>query len=203
MSSSSLATARPPDPLRGLLSTLLDGDALQRDLVDASVRAETLRAVGSLEEFLAVAGIYFSSVHLRMTFVSKARFLDRVAQLTTSASADFAALCLAMILIIQRPIEPEGDMQTPLYARLKSIIGILEATNYHSLELVQCRLLCAVYELGHGLISAASVSIGACSRVARVIGLDARADQLLLPGHNGTAAEEKRRVRWALLNLDR
>jgi hypothetical protein len=185
------------------LHTLLDGGSIGKDVVDLSVRAEALRTVGSLEDFYTVAGIYFNSVHLRMTIVSKKRFLERVAEFPMSASADFAALCLAINLIIQRPSEPVSDMKSPLYASLKSIIGILEGSNYHSLELVQCRLLCAFYELGHGLIPAASVSIGACSRVARVIGLDARADQAFRSGLSGIAEEERRRVWWALLNLDR
>jgi hypothetical protein len=182
----------------------LAGDIiLQKPEVDLRVRAEALRTLGSMSGLHAMAGIYFSSVHQRVTIVSKKRFLEQLPAFSTSAGADLAALCLAMNLAIQQPQSHANGMQSPLYAQLKSIISLLEATNYQSLEVVQCRLLCAFYELGHGIHPAVSVSLGACSRISRFLRLDVRARPTAELHSNSMPEEERRRVWWTLANLDR
>jgi hypothetical protein len=93
-------------------------------------------------------------------------------------------------------------MQSSLYITVKSVISLLESTNFLSLELVQCRLLVAFYEIGHGISPAASISIAAGARTARALGLN---KQWVRPDFGGHTidAEEERRVWWAVFNLDR
>lgn len=191
--------SHPLNPLPGLAGDI----TLQQPEVDLRVRAEALKVLGSEEGIYTMAGIYFNSTHLRMTILSKRRFLERSVGFSTSATADFAALCLAMNLVIQLPESHSSAMQSSLYAHLKGIIGLLEAANYQSLEVVQCRVMCAFYELGHGIHPAVSVSLGACSRVARFVGLDVRANQGPQPHENSLIEEESRRAWWMLVNLDR
>lgn len=192
-----------PGPSLTPFSGLAGDIALEKPEVDWRVRTEALRALGSMPGVHAVAGIYFSSVHQRVTIVSKKRFLEQLPAFPTSAGADLASLCLAMNLVIQQPQSHSSRMQSPLYAHLKSIISLLEAANYQSLEIVQCRLLCAFYELGHGIHPAVSVSLGACSRISRFLRLDMRAAQASELHSNNVVEEERRRVWWTLANLDR
>ena len=171
--------------------------------VDRIMRTEALQTLGSPQGVHTTAGIYFNSVHQRMTIISKKRFLERLTGFSVSAPADLAALCLAMHLVIQSPQSQPNGMQSSLYARMKSVLSFLEAANYQSLEVIQCRLLCAFYELGHGIHPAVSITIGACSRIGRFIGLDTRAFQTPGRQSNDVVTEEWRRVWWTLANLDR
>jgi hypothetical protein len=93
-------------------------------------------------------------------------------------------------------------MQSSLYITVKSVISLLESTNFLSLELVQCRLLVAFYEIGHGISPAASISIAAGARTARALGLNKQWVRPEFGGHT-IDAEEERRVWWAVFNLDR
>ncbi|TKA23903.1 hypothetical protein B0A54_17752 [Friedmanniomyces endolithicus] len=102
-----------------------------------------------------------------------------------------------MQLLLQQPSANCRSMQSTLYANVKSTLGLLEALNYQSLEVVQSRLLCVFYEMGHGILPAASISLATCAKVARSKNLHKR---------NATSdvlEEERKRTWWMLLNLDR
>ena len=120
-----------------------------------------------------------------------------------SAPADFVALCLSMHLVVQQPSADYPRMQSSLYANLKSLLGLLEAVGYNSLDVVQCRLLCIFYEMGHGMFPAATISLGTCARIARSLGLYSVQDEPLRNATSRVAEEERRRAWWMLLNLDR
>ena len=169
--------------------------------MDTNIRLDTLRTLGSMDGVHAAVAVYFSSTGQRITIVSKKKFLEKLVGFDTSSSADLAALCLAMNLVNQQPQSHTDGMHSLLYAQLKSIISVLEAANYLSMEVVQCRLLCAFYELGHGILPGAAASIGGCSRIARFVGLDRPGSQEL--NQDTTHDEERRRVWWALVNMDR
>ncbi|KIW35706.1 uncharacterized protein PV07_02390 [Cladophialophora immunda] len=93
-------------------------------------------------------------------------------------------------------------MQSSLYITVKNIISLLEATDYLSLEMCQCRLLIVFYEIGHGLFPAASISIAACAQAARTLGLHNQWSTPVTTQHT-LDEEERRRVWWAVFNLDR
>lgn len=94
-------------------------------------------------------------------------------------------------------------MQSSLYVTLKGIISLLEATSYHSLEVVQCRLLIAFYEIGHGIYPAAAASIGACAKMAHFAGFRHRSILSSNEDEREIVAEEKKRTLWMMHNLDR
>jgi hypothetical protein len=171
-------------------------------LLESRVHAELQAQIGTREQLHAVIGKYFSTVHQRVTIICKKRFLDRLVSFKT-VPADFAALCLAMNLVIRQPSVPPASMLSPAYANLKGLISLLEASEYLTLEVVQCRILCATYEFGHGNLAAASMSVAACAKVARLIELEPRR-QGLAPHDFATLEDEERsRARWALANLER
>jgi hypothetical protein len=86
---------------------------------------------------------------------------------------------------------------------VKSVVSLLEATGYNSLDTVQCRIIVAFYEMGHGLYPAASVSIGGCARLAIAIGLNRSKERDMLSDGEMLEEEERGRTWWAIMNLDR
>lgn len=171
-------------------------------LLDSQIHADLEARIGGREQLHATVGNYFATVHQRVTIINKKRFLDRLVSFNT-IPADFAALCLAMHLVIRQPSTPSASMLSQTYGSLKSLIGLLEASEYLSLDVVQCRILCATYEFGHGILAAASMSVAACARVARFIGIQPR-QRGATPGKSDTPEDEERsRAWWALANLER
>ncbi|RDW56777.1 hypothetical protein BP6252_13961 [Coleophoma cylindrospora] len=181
-------------------------ESIRKPTVDAITQKELFRIVGSPNNMRQVASSYFASISRRIPIVSANRFLDKLpSTVSTGCDADFAALCLSIYLILEVPQPGDVSMQSSLYVKVKGILSLLEATSYHSLEVVQSRILVAFYEMGHGLYPAATASIGACGKMARFIGL--HSDSTYQNPDEETAwkilAEEKRRTLWALHNLDR
>ncbi|KAF2495631.1 hypothetical protein BU16DRAFT_539560 [Lophium mytilinum] len=177
--------------------------SLRKPTVDVQISTEVLKVVGTQDNMIAIADAFFNSVATRIPIVSVPRFNERLPSLSLSTPADFSALCLCMYLSQQHPLSQAESMQSSLYVTAKSFISLLEATSYQSLEVVQCRLLLTFYEMGHGIYPAASISIGACARMARYIGLHKANKQTLQPGSTRIDAEERRRVWWAVVNLER
>jgi hypothetical protein len=62
-------------------------------------------------------------------------------------------------------------------------------------------LLIALYEVGHGIYPAASISMASCARAARNLGLHKIRSKPLSESED--EIEEKRRTWWAIHNLDR
>ena len=64
--------------------------------------------------------------------------------------------------------------------------------------------LVVFYELGHGLLTAASLGIGACGRAGRVLGLHKKAFQRISDDFDERIKmEEQKRVWWGVICLDR
>jgi hypothetical protein len=181
---------------------LLSGAGPQRADIDAFVLSRARRIFTSLEEWHSTATSYFATVSKRLPIVSNRRFMSRLAPASATVPADFTVLCLCMRLLLQHPPAQAQSMQSSLYLTLKSLISLLEATDYSSMELCQSRLLVVFYEIGHGL-AAASVSIAACARTARAFGLHKEWSNLGLNQQPSLEQEERRRVCWAIFNLDR
>ena len=177
-------------------------ETLRKATVDIMVHDEAAKILGSLDKMRAISDSYFNSVHHRMSILSKGRVDERLQDLSASAPADFVALCLSMLLVQQQPLTHTRGMQSSLYIVMKSVISLLEAVKYQSLEIIQCRLLLTFYEMGHGMFPAASLSIGACSRLARFIGLE-RTNTKPTESMSAISLEEQKRTLWAILNLDR
>lgn len=177
--------------------------ALRQPTIDIAVSMQALKIFGSFEKVQETATTYFNTIYQRMPIISKRRFYERLRPLSESTPADFSALYLCIDLILQYPLQQAQNMQSSLYLTVKSIISLLESTNHVSLEVVQCRLLVSFYEIGHGIFPAASISIGACARTARALGLNKNRVHSVDNEVRRIVAEEERRVWWAVVNLDR
>lgn len=106
---------------------------------------------------------------------------------------------------MQIPEPGAFSMQSSLYVSIKTSIALLEASGFLSVRVLQAKLLVCFYEVGHAIETAASISIAGCGRIVQALGLGRKGfqevgglDEEVLMGN-----EEKKRVRWATILLDR
>lgn len=102
------------------------------------------------------------------------------------------------------PSESGANPKTPMYTVAKRFFLELETAGCFSIRLVQAGLLIGFYELGHCIYPAAYMSIGVCARLAVALGLDKDIKQSnIIAGLLWDQVEERKRVWWAILILDR
>lgn len=174
--------------------------------VGAALQREVRSFLGTPDETRRTSNAYFSSVHYRLPIISEPRFHKNFPRLFTPSGIDFTTLCLCMKLIHTSPFQEavgETDAKSPNYLLAKSSIGLLEAAGFVTLDTLQSRLLLVLYEVGHGIYPAASVSIGSCARLARYVGLSRDFWHAQKAAVTTVDAEERRRTWWAIHNLDR
>jgi hypothetical protein len=106
-----------------------------------------------------------------------------------------------MHLLQQTPSRSVDSMISSLYALAKTGINQLEMLRCCSIDTIQSMLLIALYEVGHGIYPAASISMASCARAARNLGLHKIRSEPL--SEIGNDIGEKRRTWWAIHNLDR
>ncbi|KAF2170076.1 hypothetical protein M409DRAFT_64442 [Zasmidium cellare ATCC 36951] len=162
-----------------------------------------LTALGSSAELRQMIELYFETVQTYFPMVSKIRLYQHLSNPMHEPGADMALLFLAMKLITSEI--PEGaPPQTQLYQDVKSFLSYIEAQNGYSIQLIQSLLLVSLYELGHSIYPAAYMSIGHACRLGHVLGIHDRTAPQMLPRPNTwTEQEERRRVWWAVIILDR
>lgn len=180
-------------------------NSLSKQAIDRTVRLQVSQIIGTdLEAIQDIATLFFDTIHVKISFLSKERFLDRLSGGIDDAPADFTALCLCISLILQHPHPGVQTMQSLRYVMVKNIITLLESTGYYlTLEHIQCRLIVIYYELGHDISPAVSVSLGACARMARALGLNRNWHRPISHELGSAVAEEERRAWWTIFILDR
>ncbi|ETN39070.1 uncharacterized protein HMPREF1541_05292, partial [Cyphellophora europaea CBS 101466] len=127
-----------------------------------------------LAEIEEVVRQYFATSFFQLPILSKRRFLDDLPYVYFRPRADYLLLCVSISLILQKPKTTNfvgESMQSSLYVITKCLIASLEAANYVSLNVLQSRMLVCLYELGHAIYPAASMSISACAKSARALGI--------------------------------
>jgi hypothetical protein len=172
--------------------------------VDVAICRDAIGILGKRDKVMAMADNYFDTLSNRMPSISRSRLYSRLQSIFSNPHADFSLLCLCIHLVVQHPSSYGESMQSSVYAMIKGHVSLLEAKGFLSLEFVQVRLLLSFFEMSHGLYPAASISIGACARTARALGLNKKRFHSI--GSDGTSrqrAEEEKRVWWAIVNLDR
>ncbi|KAK3117102.1 hypothetical protein LTR53_001831 [Teratosphaeriaceae sp. CCFEE 6253] len=112
-------------------------EALRKPTADAIVHGDAVRLLGSLDRMPAVLDSYIDSIHQRFSILSHVRMYERLQEISASSPADFIALCLAVFLVQQDPPPHTKSMQSSLYVSMKSIISLLDAVEYQTLEVVQ------------------------------------------------------------------
>jgi hypothetical protein len=191
---------RPDLPLTESLRAL---DPTTHDSLQHSTVEMVMRVFGSLSSIAATSREFFIGTHQRISTISKLRFEENLLSLTTRPRADFAALCLTILLLQQMPLGKETNMQSPLYFIVKNLITLLESKSHPCLDLAHCRVLVTFYEVGHGLHKEAYVSLAGCARAARGLGLHKKPWRKLDIDSDRLALEEEKRTWWAIVLMDR
>lgn len=175
------------------------------------VPPSVLHLLGGLDEIRSTADRFFRHIHQWIPFISKKRFYDLHLQPASHARPDVALLLLALKLVTSLPPAAAGsasgsrsgsaDPRTPLYYATKHFYQ--KAENSLSILVLQAGVLIALYELGHGIYPAVYLSIGLCARYANALGINVSRTVLSRRVLTLVEVEERRRVWWAIVILDR
>lgn len=184
----------------------LDPTLLQHTLVETAPVAGTvpqyiLQLLGDLDEIRLTAARFFEHIHQWMPFISKKRFYDLYLQPSSHSRPDVVLLLLALKLITTFPPAGSRSPRTALYNSTKHFY--LEVEGSFSILVLQAGVLVALYELGHGIYPAAFLSIGTCARYAHALGINVSRTVPSRRVLTLVEVEERRRVWWAIVILDR
>jgi hypothetical protein len=140
---------------------------------------------------------FFQGFHLWLPVISPRLFYTYGAA-SSPPPSDFSILLLAMCLITQHPADDS------IYMALRGLFVQVQATICASTALVQAALLLSAYEYARGWLDAAFVSIGACARMACIIGIDERQqDKSECRPWSRTKVHENRNIWWGVVVLER
>lgn len=173
-------------------------ETLQRSTADV-----VLRIFGTFSNISPILQDFFTGTHQRISAISKLRFQQNLLSFMDRPRADFAALCLSILLVQQMPTGKGSNMQSPLYFTVKNLITLLEDKSCFSIDLVHCRVLVTFYEMGHGLYRAAHASVAGGAQAARVLGLHKKPWRNLEACSDILIMEEQKRTWWAIVLMDR
>ncbi|KIW19987.1 hypothetical protein PV08_00562 [Exophiala spinifera] len=160
----------------------------------------------ALQDTTDISTKYFSWVHLWMPIISMARWKNELTGPLSRPRADVNILALSMKLVLWAPGE-DPHSRNPRhheYLTLKSVFLRAETAGMFSLQLLQALILLTIYEYSHAIYPAAYVSVGTCVRYGLALGID-KQRQVEIDAKNLDLEEqeEKRRVWWAIIILDR
>lgn len=185
----------------------LDPALLQHSLLETlptagtTVPQDILQLLGDLDEIQLTAMRFFKHIHQWMPFISKKRFYDLYLQPAFRSRPDIVLLLLALKLITTFPPAGSRSPRTALYNSTKHFY--LKVEESFSILVLQAGVLIALYELGHGIYPAAFLSIGACARYAHALGINVSRTAPNRRVLTLVEVEERRRVWWAIVILDR
>lgn len=151
----------------------------------------------------AIASRYFSTVHLWMPIVSKRRVLERLSSPFTSLPADMALLALSMKLAVWSPSPASSNPCNATYLTARQYMHSVESSSRLTLPGLQAALLIALYEIGHAIYPAAHFSVRACANYAITMGLGWKTLSWHRHEMSWVETEERRRVWWAVVILER
>jgi hypothetical protein len=137
-----------------------------------------------------------------MPFISKKRFYDLHLRPSVHLQSDITLLLLSIKLITTLPPTQPQNPRTDLYLATKHFCLEVEVSGVLSVPTLQAGVLISLYELGNAIYPAASLSIGACARYAHVLGINVTGS-LNKKVLTLIEVEERRRVWWAIIILDR
>lgn len=186
----------------------LDPGILQQSQIEIfqtsfRIPEQVLHLLGDMDEIRNIASKFFTHVHLWMPFISKKRFYDLYLPSYSQYRPDLTLLFLSLNLITSSPPHDPQNPQTPLYRAVKHFLIEVEGSAAFSILVLQAGVLLALYELGHGIYPAAFLTIGSCVRYAHALGIKTKTTASIRRVLTLVEVEERRRVWWALVILDR
>ncbi|EHK23014.1 uncharacterized protein TRIVIDRAFT_28724 [Trichoderma virens Gv29-8] len=193
------------DELDFLAASFLDPDhfilaQLETQKKDVGITKSVADLVGSVSDIQATAQVFFETIHVWMPIVSKKQFQDYLLQRLAFRRAEFFLLVLAMKLCSSRVTVAKSM----LYRTVKQLYFDIESSGRLSIQTLQASVLIAIYEIGHGIYPAAIISVANCARIGTIIGIDRSLNTWdFISRGPWIELEERRRVWWAIIILDR
>ncbi|KAK5064749.1 hypothetical protein LTR84_000583 [Exophiala bonariae] len=152
-----------------------------------------------------ISSRYFTWIHLWMPIVSKAKW-KRITGPLARPNCDVKLLLFAMKVLLWTPPD-QVALRNPRhqdYLLLKHHLSRAQDAGVLSLELLQTWILVTIYEYSHAIYPAAYVSIGVCFRYSLALGINKqRRNEMDTASTTSDATEERRRVWWSVVILDR
>lgn len=181
------------------------------DLTPSNLRhtldAQVSLIVGDGLQLQAAAAFYFRTIHTWLPIVSETCYNSRLSNLrvqTATAPSDLSLLTLCMALVCKEPVGGELPLSTrSMHASLKSFVALLEAMGMNSLEMLQCRLLLTIFEIGHAMYPSAYISSAANICAAVSLGISATYEDLCKVFRDPQKAEEARQTWRGIAITDR
>ena len=167
------------------------------------VPPHVLHLLGDTDEIRVTASNFFEHIHSWMPFISKKRFYELYLRPSFRSRSDVILLLLTLKLITTLPSKSPRSPRTPLYYVAKHFYLEVEGSSVFSISVLQAGVLLALYELGHAVYPAAFLSIGACARYAHALNIDGSRTGNARKVLTLVEVEERRRVWWAIVILDR
>ncbi|KAL6885670.1 hypothetical protein GGI43DRAFT_303927 [Trichoderma evansii] len=166
--------------------------------IDVGITNPVANLVGSVGDIHATAESFFRTIHIWMPIVSKKQFHETLLERLAFRRPETFLLVLAMKLCSSRAIVA----RSMLYRTVKQFYFDVESSGRLSVQVLQAAVLIALYELGHGIYPAVIISVGNCARIGLLLGID-RYLITWVPGVPWIEHEERRRVWWMIIVLDR
>lgn len=174
--------------------------SLSNDLLWENIVTEPVSL--NLAQAEHVAEVYFASTHQWLPVISKKRWTRQMQAEITISSADKMAMIYAMALA-----SSQETLQAPhlVHRAVKMALAACEAHGQMSVSLLAAHVLVSVYEITNAIFPNAYLSVGHCAKLCLAMGWhDKRnATQLLPKADTWGEVEERRRLWWAVLLLDR
>ena len=172
---------------------------LPRQTLDSLITPEVEALVGHVGDIQATADMYFKTVHSWMPIVSRPSFPRTLISRMAHHRAELYLLVLSMKLICSR----EGEPRSSLYHTTRQLFDNAQKSGAISLMVLQSSILILLYEMGHAIYPDAYVRVAQCARYGTALGVDQS-----IASQNCTTPwtvdlEERRRVWWAILTIDR
>ena len=182
----------------------LDHEVFQQSLVEipnpsVPLSRQVLNLLGDDYQIRNAAWQFFDSLHPFVPFISKKLFYERHLNPLARPRTDTSLLCLCMKLFSESNHGP----QTQVYVSAKHFIVEIEVAGTFTLQILQARLLIAIYELGHGIYPSAYLSIVACAARGIALDLEKELKDDTTSEFTWVEREERRRVWWAIIILER
>jgi hypothetical protein len=174
---------------------------LPRDF--ATIPAYIQPFVGDLNSIRDAAAKYFEKIQPWMPIVAKKRLFDYLNSSLSRLRADIALLIVAMRLITIFPVDSIFNPKIPMYVAAKRMYAEAEGVGVLTLPVLQAGVLISIYEYGHAMYPATFFTIATCARYAALLGIKKEGSLFEDLSHSWVEVEEKRRVWWAILIMDR
>jgi hypothetical protein len=152
---------------------------------------------------------YLSNLHPWFPIISDSRLSNEFSISWEDTTVECTLLYSTMLLLISEPESvQDNDILSPklqlAYLSIKRWTVLLEAAGLNSLDLIRSRLVLTLFEVGHGLYPAASISFGAVVGATEAFNdYSTRYKVSIARSFDRGIAEEERVVTGALAIVDR